>query len=68
MSNRATLHRTHAGRRIVVTEARPPIPVRGFDYCAHFEDAAEDSQQGWGSTREEAIGALIELVYPEESE
>lgn len=66
--NTATLHRTHTGRRVVVNFVYPPIPLRGFDYCATFEGYEPGEPQGFGRTREEAIGQLIEQAYPEESE
>ena len=36
----------------------PPIPDRRFDWLAQFK-GQEEGLQGWGKTREEAIGDLL---------
>ena len=44
---------------ITVHFVHPPIPARGFDYCAYYTAHGEDSGlYGWGATQE---AALIDL-------
>jgi hypothetical protein len=51
-------------RKIVTTHVYPPIPIRQFDWQAHY-DGEEDEQMdaGYGRTKEEAVVDLIEN-YP----
>ena len=50
------------GRRVIVEYVAPPIPVRGFDYCASFVDNDQSDPQGYGETRQEALRDLIDKV------
>jgi hypothetical protein len=43
---------------IVLSFQHPPIPPRCFDCLAYFR-GREEGLQGWGKTREEAIGDLF---------
>lgn len=51
------------GTRIVTTHVYPPIPERGWDWCAHFEgddpDPERNRVEGWGKTEFAAIKDLI---------
>jgi hypothetical protein len=42
-------------RKIVTSYVCPPIPVRGFDWCAHEDGCEEDGEYGWGETEEAAV-------------
>ena len=44
----------------------PPIPYRGWDWCAHVEDDPELGTQGHGKTEEEA--AIMWLEWWDEAE
>lgn len=56
-------------RRITVEYVRPPIGIRGFDYCATFADSyAPGEPQGYGATRQDAIDDLIDKALLIESE
>ena len=46
--------------KIVISEVRPPIPTKEFDYCAFIEGTEELQQYGWGSSPSEAISSLKE--------
>jgi hypothetical protein len=37
----------------------PPIPWRGFDWCATFGDYDLGDPQGFGATEQEAIDDLV---------
>lgn len=39
----------------------PPIPIRSFDYCAHYDDP--EGPTGWGATEAEAVNDLL-TNYP----
>lgn len=47
---------------IVVVHVYPPIPLRSFDWCAYYEGDEENGDRGWGTTKEEAVKSLLELV------
>jgi hypothetical protein len=42
-------------RKIVTSHMFPPIPVRDFDWCAHYDGEEEAGHYGWGRTEAEAI-------------
>lgn len=44
--------------RIVTHHEYPPIPIREFDWCAHYEGDEESGPRGWGPTEAEAIADL----------
>lgn len=44
--------------KIVTNNVYPPIPIRSFDWCAHYDD--EEGPTGWGATEAEAIADLTE--------
>jgi hypothetical protein len=45
----------HNRRRIITHFVHPPIPFRGFDWCAYFADDGEEAgRYGWGATAEAA--------------
>lgn len=49
--------------KIVTHYAPPPIPVRGFDWCAWcFGEDEETRVQGWGASASEAISDLLEQI------
>ena len=52
--------------KITVEHVYPPIPQRCFDYCAYVD--AESGPHGWGSTKEEAIANLEQLLDEKEQE
>ena len=54
--------------RIVTTHVYPPIPVRVFDWCAHYEGEEEDGVYGWGRTEAEAVADLIEIHEDDEED
>lgn len=44
---------------IATNYVHPPIPHRGFDWCAWFSaDGEEAGRYGWGATEEAAIRDL----------
>lgn len=43
---------------VIVTHVCPPIPVRQFDWSAHF-DGEEEGPVGWGESYAAAIMALM---------
>ena len=48
--------------RVIVTNVRPPIPSRVWDWCAYHDDDVEAPwTYGWGKTREEALEDLMRL-------
>jgi hypothetical protein len=60
------------GYDIVTVHEYPPIPYRGFDWCAHLDsyDGAEDAGHqpvGWGATEKAAIEDLLEQLGEEEA-
>ncbi len=44
--------------KIVTHYEFPPIPVRHFDWCAHYDDPEGDT--GWGATEDAAISDLLQ--------
>ena len=57
------------GRNIVTSHIVPPIPIRSFDWCAHYDDYDVDGDsEGWysadpvgyGATEQEAIDNLLD--------
>ena len=47
--------------RTIVTHCEfPPIPIRDFDWCAHYEGQEEFGGYGWGRTEAEAIADFEE--------
>lgn len=42
--------------KIVTEHVYPPIPIRRFDWLAHWDDP--EGKTGWGRTEEEAIQDL----------
>ena len=50
-------------RKIVTNFIYPPIPLRQFDWCAHFDDEEPDDeghmQCGYGKTEQDAIDDLL---------
>ena len=61
-----------AARKIITTFVYPPIPVRSFDWQAHYEDDEPDDsghmKTGEGATEAEAIADLVENDEDEEDE
>lgn len=49
-------------RKIITEYVYPPIPVRQFDWSAHFDGDEEDGPCGRGATEEDAISDLMEQV------
>lgn len=47
-----------AERKIVTSNVYPPIPIRQFDWCAHFDGDEECGPYGWGETEADAISDL----------
>ncbi len=47
---------------IVTFYSPPPIPIRGFDWVATFEDYEGGEPIGYGETEEEAVLDLKEQV------
>lgn len=59
-------------RKIITTHVYPPIPLRLFDWCAHYDnyeppdsDGVGSRLIGWGKTEEEAI---LDLERAEEED
>jgi hypothetical protein len=48
--------------RIVTHYEYPPIPVRHFDWCAHYDDP--EGPTGHGATEQEAINDLLSEYPP----
>lgn len=46
-------------RKIVTTHVYPPIPVRTFDWCAHYDGDEESGQYGYGATEKAAIADFV---------
>lgn len=44
--------------KIVTEYVYPPIPIRSFDWCAHYDDP--EGPCGYGATETEAIADLTE--------
>ena len=56
-------------RKIITTHVHPPIPYRGNDWSAYFDDeGAEAGRYGWGATEAEAIDDLRMQYDPTYSE
>lgn len=45
--------------KIVTRHEFPPIPIRSFDWTAHY-DGHEEGDYGFGRTEQEAINDLVE--------
>lgn len=45
-------------RKIITRYVHPPIPVRWYDWSAHFEGEKETGRAGWGENEEAAIKDL----------
>jgi hypothetical protein len=41
--------------KIVTSYICPPIPIRCFDWCAHYDGEEEAGNYGYGATEAEAI-------------
>jgi hypothetical protein len=50
---------------IVTFYSPPPIPIRGFDWVATFEDYEGGEPIGYGETEEEARASLLEQAGDE---
>lgn len=52
--------------KIITTHVYPPIPVRAYDWSAHYDGHEEEGPVGWGKTKAEALADLVELSadYP----
>lgn len=47
--------------RIITSHVYPPIPIRSFDWSAHYEGEEDIGMKiGWGTTEAEAIEDLVE--------
>ncbi len=46
--------------QIVTRHEYPPIPLRQFDWCAHYEGEEEAGGYGWGASEAEAIADFVE--------
>lgn len=46
--------------RIVTSFVYPPIPVRSFDWCAHYDGEEEAGNYGYGATEAEAVQDFID--------
>ena len=53
---------------IVVSFEYPPVPVRSWDWLAYVDGREERGPQGWGSTREKAVSALLAELEEEEDD
>jgi hypothetical protein len=49
-------------RKVVTSHIYPPIPVRDFDWAAHYDDP--EGPSGWGKTEQAAINDLVENHPP----
>lgn len=54
-------------RTIATVNDNPPIPTRGFDWCAWI-DGREEWQSARGASEQEAIENLIEKIEEDEEE
>jgi hypothetical protein len=54
------------GRQIITKHEYPPIPDRRFDWRAWFDGEEEGGLQGWGTSEDAAIEALIENLESEQ--
>lgn len=45
---------------IVTIDVCPPIPHRGWDYCAYYKGEEETGHYGWGETVDAAVKDLIQ--------
>ncbi len=52
--------------KIVTRHILPPIPIRSFDWCAHYEGEEERQEYGYGRTEQEAIRDLLD-AYPNDT-
>ena len=44
--------------RVVIEHVNPPIPLREWDFCAHFDGEEESGMRGQGATAQAAIDDL----------
>lgn len=54
------------GTRIHIEHVYPPVPFRNHDWRATFDGYEPGDPMGAGSTKEEAIGDLLDQAYDEE--
>ena len=54
--------------KIVTHHEFPPIPVRSFDWTAHYDGFEEAGPYGYGKTEAEAVNDLVENCEPPEGE
>lgn len=54
-------------RKVVTSHVFPPIPHRGFDWCAYYDGEEERGNYGWGPTEAEAIQDFRENYADEEA-
>ena len=54
------------GPKIVTHHEFPPIPVRSFDWTAHYDGFEEAGPYGYGKTEAEAVADLVENCDPPE--
>ena len=55
-------------RKIVTSFVHPPIPHRGCDWQAHYDDEGEETgRYGWGATEEAAIKDLKQRYDDEQA-
>jgi hypothetical protein len=47
-------------RKIVTNHIYPPVPIRDFDWRAHYDGDEESGNYGYGRTEDEAISDLVE--------
>lgn len=57
-----------ANRTIVTSYVNPPIPVRQYDWCAHYEGEEEAGNYGYGATEAEAIQDFIDNCQADHDE
>lgn len=53
-------------KTIITKHIHPPLPIRRFDWLAHFEDEEEKGEYGYGATEAEAIADLMKDYGEEE--
>lgn len=55
-------------RKIITVNTFPPIPIRQFDWMAHFEGDEELGPRGFGETEEKAVKDLTDNFPDDEAE
>lgn len=53
-------------KQIVTSNIYPPIPIRDYDWSAHFEGEEERGRYGYGRTEAEAKQDLLDNYGDEE--